>query len=312
MKKSDIRYVALVVVFFLIAPLLLSSCDEDKDLNEWEVSYVYIQRENYTAIPQMVLTHTPSGIEGDVSQKFFLKVNKPVAEDITVHLAVDCDGFDAEKILLSQKTVIIKANELCSDPIEVSLSDYEFMAENREEAVYGVKISVEAIDPNRNEIRISDLQNTLVMNIVKKAFTSMKNGVPVNSDRPNIRTDWKVEVLTQGVQGTPNDVIDGMSYTMLKRTEGSELEVAFDFGDKKDLLGFVTYHDYSLLPTKFEIFLSEDGIDWTSYGTLAVIGSSSLSITFLSPVKTQYLKYKILESKQPGVSLSEFYIYVPK
>lgn len=312
MKKNNIRYVVLAVIIFLTMPLLLSSCDEEKDLSEWEVSYVYIQRENWTAIPQMVLTHTPSGIEGNISQNFFVKVNKPVAEDITVHLAVSCTGFDAEKISLSQETVTIKANELCSDIIEVSCSDYEFMAKNKEEATYSVNISIKAIEPNSDEIRISDLQNTLAVNIVKKAFASMKYGEPTNSDRPNIRTDWKVEVLTSGVQGLPTDIIDGRTWTMLKRTDGNELEVTFDFGGKKDLLGVMAMHQYSLLPTKIEIFLSADGIDWKSYGTFEHSNTYNLPITFLSPVQTQHLKYKILESKQPGISLTEFYIYVPK
>ena len=62
-----------------------------------------------------------------------------------------------------------------------------------------------------------------------------------------------------------------------------------------------------MLPTKVEIFTSEDGEYWVSIGQWTTKGGTQ-TITFEESVKTRYLKYQMITV--PGrVDITRFYIY---
>lgn len=49
---------------------------------------------------------------------------KAVAQDINVNIDATCDGISADKINLTSKTAVIKANATASEPITLSITDW--------------------------------------------------------------------------------------------------------------------------------------------------------------------------------------------
>ena len=52
---------------------------------------------------------------------------------------------------------------------------------------------------------------------------------------------------------------------------------------------------------------------WKSLSSLAIPGSSTHNITFISPITTRYLKYQIITISTNGrTDVTEFNVYEPK
>lgn len=306
--KKFYQNILILMVAFIVLPFIVS-CSDDEEVNEWEANYVYLQREDYTQIPSFVLTHTPLGVTGDVIQKFLLKVQRPVDKDIHARLSVTCTDFDSKYVSLSESEVIVRANELASDTINVSIPDLSFMNDTKEAADYHFEVKIESLEPHDSALKISDLQQVMKITVNKEAYAFYKYGAPANSNFVSNRLDWTV-TLGEGLTGLAKNVIDGQSNTVVSRSEG-KLEVMLDFGSMQNLVGIRTMHTYSYTPTEVELFTSENGNDWHSLGVYERVASTTEPITFLAPIQTRYLKYTALNSKGK-INLGEFHIYTPK
>lgn len=308
--KKFYQNMLILIWAFVALPFITSCSNDNEEINEWEANYVYLQRDNYTELPNFVLTHTPLGVIGDVTQKILLKVQKPTSKDIHVRLSMICTEFDPKYISLSNSEVVIKANELVSDTVAVSIPDFSFMNDTKEATDYHFEVKIESIDPDNGALKVSKLQQSMKVTVNKGAYAFYKYGAPANSNFITNRIDWTV-TLGEGLTGLPKYVIDGQTYTNVSRNDGKKLEVMIDFGSLQTLVGIRTSHTYNFTPTEIEVFTSENGNDWKSLGVYERIASTTEPITFLAPIKTQYLKYSALSSKGQ-INLSEFNIYTPK
>ena len=100
-----------------------SSCSDDDSVNEWDMSYVSLLPADYLRpTPSFTLKHVEEeGIEGSVEFQFMATTQKAVAQDINVNIDATCDGISADKINLTSKTAVIKANATASEPITLSI-----------------------------------------------------------------------------------------------------------------------------------------------------------------------------------------------
>ena len=89
-----------------------SSCSDDDSVNEWDMSYVSLLPADYLRpTPSFTLKHVEEeGIEGSVEFQFMATTQKAVAQDINVNIDATRDGISADKINLTSKTAVIKAN----------------------------------------------------------------------------------------------------------------------------------------------------------------------------------------------------------
>lgn len=109
-----------------------SSCSDDDSVNEWDMSYVSLLPADYLRpTPSFTLKHVEEeGIEGSVEFQFMATTQKAVAQDINVNIDATCDGISADKINLTSKTAVIKANATASEPITLSITDWDELETN--------------------------------------------------------------------------------------------------------------------------------------------------------------------------------------
>ena len=103
----------LMAALSLGAAPFVTSCSDDEEADEWNATYVYLQREDYLVsnVKTFNLTHDAEGIGGDeISMTFAAKTQKPVSKDIIVSLDVksDAEGLDVSKISLSSFRLQLK------------------------------------------------------------------------------------------------------------------------------------------------------------------------------------------------------------
>lgn len=119
--------------------------------------------------------------------------------------------------------------------------------------------------------------------------------------------------MEEGVDGAPNNLIDGKTGTdVALNNKGFWFTV--DLGETRFLTGIKTNHwGNAYAPREVEILQSENGMTWKSLSSLAIPGSSTQNITFISPITTRYLKYQIITISTNGrTDVTEFNVYEPK
>lgn len=278
--------------------LSFSSCKDDGATeNEWNATYVYIQRNDYLILnnSQFSIKHSPAGIVGDVEITFKMKIQKPATEDITGVLQVTANGdIPASVFTLSSDRPVIKAGSTESEEITFTLTGKEELAQTQE------MLSGEF------EIRLAEIQ-TGNFNTVITTNQSLA-AIPVSLTKMD-RTSWYVQI-EDGVEGTPSNLTDGNLYTDVARDK-TGFWITIDFQTAKTITGIRTNHwGGGYCPTQIEMFSSDDGQKWKTMGTLDVSGNVH-NIKFITPVTTRHIKYQML--KVPSrVDVTEFNVYEPK
>lgn len=304
MKKY---YKLMTMAVCLIGSLSFVSCNDDDDENEWNATYVYLERTDYLAKPKTFnLMHREGAITGDeVSSTFTVKTQKPAASDIIVDLSATFKPED--KVVLSKKQVTIKAGTTSSEEATVSVPNWDFELENLNKATYNLDVTIDSIDTGAGNTFISQNLKTLKMTI-NKAFVNAEFGEPAVGQLVEDRSGWTM-AISEGTRGGSADrLIDGIDGTDIARENGV-FWITADLGEVKTLTGvWVKCWGSSYSPTKVEISISENGKDWVSQGIVNT-GGSPQSISFLQPVKTRYVKYDILDTTSSTVSIREFNVY---
>ncbi|MDR5579441.1 DUF4999 domain-containing protein [Bacteroides thetaiotaomicron] len=131
-----------------------SSCSDDDSVNEWDMSYVSLLPADYLRpTPSFTLKHVEEeGIEGSVEFQFMATTQKAVAQDINVNIDATCDGISADKINLTSKTAVIKANATASEPITLSITDWDELESIKGEANYTLRIKITGIESTATDV----------------------------------------------------------------------------------------------------------------------------------------------------------------
>lgn len=307
----------LILMIFLLAGISsgLSSCkDDESSENEWNATYVYIQRNDYLVLNNSTFTlkHSPGGIAGNVEITFKLKVQKPATKDITGILQVSGTGdIPLSAFSLNTDQPVIKAGETESEDIILSLSDTgkEELAQTHDLLSGEFKIQLVNLQTENANTMIStnSALTSIAFSLTKQEYSinNLEKGTPENSHLMD-RTSWYVQV-DPAAQGNATNVIDGNVYSDIAQ-DNAGFWITIDFQTPKTITGIVTNHwGNAYCPTQIELFTSDNGTEWKTMGTLDVQESIQY-VKFISSVTTRHLKYQIV--KYPiRVDVTEINVY---
>lgn len=290
---------------------VVTSCSDSEEADEWNATYVYLQREDYliSTVKNFNLTHDRTGIGGDeVEMVFSAKVQKPAAKDIVVVLEAEstCEGLATSDIILTANEVTIKAGQTESESVSAKIDRNRF-GSSEDKAEFSFRVSIKDMQTKNGNTLVSSNLHTLAAKINKAAFCNLKTGTPSNSTLLSDNLSWKF-TFKDGVENQNSNAVIGNSGNDVA-TNGDPFWFTVDFKEEKNVVGIYTQHwGAAYAPSQIELFYSGDGSNWKSLGTLDVSGNRQY-VTIMSPIKTRYLKYEML--KVPGrVDITRFSVYV--
>ena len=118
--------------------------------------------------------------------------------------------------------------------------------------------------------------------------------------------DW-IFTFMEGVENAESNSVAGTGSNDVA-TNGVPFWLTVDFKEVKTVTGIQTTHwGAGYVPSKVEIFSSENGDKWTSIGQWDTKGRNQ-TITFDERIKTRYLKYQMV-TVPSRVDITKFYIY---
>lgn len=313
--ENIFQSLSIAALLGLFVPFISSCSDDEEVFNEWNATYVSLQRNDYLSgnVKKFNLTHDANGIGGDeIKMAFTVKTQKAVSTDMVIALSAksETEGLDASQIVLSSSQVTLKEGQMTSEEITATV-DPTIFASIMEKTSFSFSVSISNVTTNDKNTVISSSLSTLPVIINKAAYCNLKSGIPSNSQLISNRAGWIINV-EEGVEGAPNNLIDGKTGTdVALNNKGFWFTV--DLGEAKVLTGIKTNHwANAYAPREVEILQSENGTTWKSLSSLAISGGTQ-NITFISPITTRYLKYQIITISTNGrTDVTEFNVYEPK
>lgn len=281
----------------------LSSCNEDDSaVSEWDMSYVSLLPVDYLRpAPSFSLSHVEDqGIEGTVEFQVVVTVQKAFRQDIKVNLNASCEGISADNIDFTSKIAVVKAGSITSEPITVSITNWEDLLSVTTAADYLLKIKIDNIEANASEVTLSNFYQDIALKISKSAERKKQNVLLTNGK------EW-IFTFMEGVENAGSNTVAGTGSGDVA-TNGIPFWLTVDLKKIKTVTGIQTKHwNTGFAPTKVEIFTSENGREWVSIGQVDTKGSTQ-TITFEKPVDTRYLKYQMI-TVPSRVDITKFNIY---
>ena len=314
---------------------LLTACQDEPEVGE---TLYPTEQENYDAkvyinelnIPSNALSlkvvQTPSEvITPDDEISFYVRLTKPVAENVTVTVAENAElataygngtsALPAGAVAFSTNTVTIPAgSQVSTEPIVAKVQSTDALRE-----LSGSGVIALAIDNSTGGVAAGGNNNAMYI-VLNKVVTNFKN-----QSSSEIATLTKVDATNFSV------TINGTTVTTL--SDGSlstdygqygAYDVLVTFNEPTAFRGFVFYAGYSTYfgPRNVEILTSSDGINWTSQtdGIFTTTRVSRLTtpvpFVFYSAVTCQYVKFSVYDCfwsdygssyDYPDVAEIEFY-----
>lgn len=242
--KNIFQSLSIATLLGLFVPFISSCSDDEEVFNEWNATYVSLQRNDYLSgnVKKFNLTHDANGIGGDeIKMAFTVKTQKAVSTDIVITLSAksETEGLDASQIVLSSSQVTLKEGQMTSEEITATV-DPTIFASIMEKTSFSFSVSISNVTTNDKNTVISSSLSTLPAIINKAAYCNLKSGTPDNSQLINNRAGWIINV-EEGVEGAPNNLIDGKTGTdVALNNKGFWFTV--DLGETKVLTGIKTNH----------------------------------------------------------------------
>ena len=242
--KNIFQSLSIATLLGLFVPFISSCSDDEEVFNEWNATYVSLQRNDYLSgnVKKFNLTHDANGIGGDeIKMAFTVKTQKAVSTDMVIALSAksETEGLDASQIVLSSSQVTLKEGQMTSEEITATV-DPTIFASIMEKTSFSFSVSISNVTTNDKNTVISSNLSILPVIINKAAYCNLKSGTPSNSQLISNRAGWIVNV-EEGVDGAPNNLIDGKTGTdVALNNKGFWFTV--DLGEAKVLTGIKTNH----------------------------------------------------------------------
>lgn len=237
--KNIFQSLSIATLLGLFVPFISSCSDDEEVFNEWNATYVSLQRNDYLSgnVKKFNLTHDANGIGGDeIKMAFTVKTQKAVSTDMVIALSAksETEGLDASQIVLSSSQVTLKEGQMTSEEITATV-DPTIFASIMEKTSFSFSVSISNVTTNDKNTVISSNLSILPVIINKAAYCNLKSGTPSNSQLISNRAGWIVNVK-EGVDGAPNNLIDGKTGTdVALNNKGFWFTV--DLGETKVLTG---------------------------------------------------------------------------
>ena len=307
----------------------LASCKKDGDSVDTllERNYpprVYIQADRYSALENNYsLQHGSTAVTGDHVGYFTVRLNRPSSKDVVVTLKSTVDNSEvASAVTLSATEVTVKAGQVASDPVSVTL-DLSALTSRTAAESYTVQVSIESIKSAASGIDISSNLNLYSATFSKSAQSEEALVVGESDydfssvnyfDMAERTTKWTVSQITPGIDGgnDPKRILDGNGGTdFASNNRGFSFVV--DFGKVvPKFRGIVAYYwaDWAA-PREIQLECSVDGTKWTNLGRADISGLSGNDKALVGLKKAypaRYVRYTI--TKPVGrTSVTEFYAF---
>ena len=307
----------------------LASCKKDGDSVDTllERNYpprVYIQADRYSALKNNYsLQHGSTAVTGDHVGYFTVRLNRPSSKDVVVTLKSTVDNSEiASAVTLSATEVTVKAGQVASDPVSVTL-DLSALTSRAAAEAYTVQVSIESIKSAASGIDISSNLNLYSATFSKSAQSEEALVVGESDydfssvnyfDMAERTTKWTVSQITPGIDGgnDPKRILDGNGGTdFASNNRGFSFVV--DFGKVvPKFRGIVAYYwaDWAA-PREIQLECSVDGTKWTNLGRADISGLSGNDKALVGLKKAypaRYVRYTI--TKPVGrTSVTEFYAF---
>ncbi len=305
--------------FFAIAllggSLPFVSCNDDEEVvNEWNMTYVSIQQEDYLKpIPSFNLQHiVDEKIEGEVSIPVVAVIQKASNHDIKVNINVACEGISSEKIEQTADCAIIKAGDTRSSPVVVGIKDWSDIESTPKAAVYFLNIKMGQIETDASDVVSSNFYQSVSVKISKREATPENlifGEEPSGSELHSDVSSWNFQFMS-GVENAGSNSVAGTGSSDVA-TNGIPFWIVVDFKATKKITGIKTQHwGGYFAPSKIEIYVSDNGSIWKPMGEVSTNGSTQI-IAFKKPVITQYLKYQMVDVPS-RVDVTRFNVYMKK
>lgn len=325
MKCIYEKYVIILVGF--LSMTTFNACNnDDEPISEWTANYVYLQKEDYL-LPDMTtfLVHNPLGIEGSVMETFVVKLKYPTDNDVLVKLETQGESIPDGMISLSSQEVIIKAGEQTSEAVTVSMSDWSFAAQDKDEVNYKLKVSIVDIQTKEKDLRISNIQNAKFITVSKKAYSLIATSMPINWVAVD-RTGWMATASHQySASNAPEAAIDGKLNTTWFAYGvdifGGECWLNVKLDNATDMVGFSITREnafgggYSVKEATIQV--KKDGnSDWITYEhvySYESFSGSTPQYVILDSVINNVTEFRInILSPSDFTGLSELNLYTNK
>ncbi|WP_303033478.1 DUF4999 domain-containing protein, partial [Bacteroides acidifaciens] len=124
--KNIFQSLSIATLLGLFVPFISSCSDDEEVFNEWNATYVSLQRNDYLSgdVKKFNLTHDANWVGGDeIKMVFTVKTQKAVSTDMVVTLSVnsETEGLDANQITLSSSQVTLKEGQMISEEITATV-----------------------------------------------------------------------------------------------------------------------------------------------------------------------------------------------
>mgnify|MGYP002752602613 FL=1 len=228
----------------------------------------------------------------------------------------------ASAVTLSATEVTVKAGQVASDPVSVTL-DLSALTSRAAAETYTVQVSIESIKSAASGIDISSNLNLYSATFSKSAQSEEALVVGESDydfssvnyfDMAERTTKWTVSQITPGIDGgnDPKRILDGNGGTdFASNNRGFSFVV--DFGKVvPKFRGIVAYYwaDWAA-PREIQLECSVDGTKWTNLGRADISGLSGNDKALVGLKKAypaRYVRYTI--TKPVGrTSVTEFYAF---
>ena len=317
---------SLVACIALALPLAFSSCKKESESIESIVvrnypTRVYIQADRYSVpVNRYALLHNSEGISGDSVSYFTVRLNKPLAKDVEVTLKATLDKEDLPNALtLSSKKTVIKAGQVSSEPISLTLGTGALLSREGAED-YTAQVMIESITSSGGEIQAS--QNLSSYKVIFSKSARSEDALVVGEsdidfssvnyfDYNERVTKWTVSQITEGIDGgnDPKRIIDNNGGTDFASNNRS-FSFVVDFG--RVIPKFRGVHTYFwadwAAPKEIQLECSVDGVTWTNLGRAdisAITGNNKGFVGLKKAYKARYVRYTITKPVS-RTSVTEF------
>ena len=125
---------------------VLYSCDKEKQPTpEPTPAEETVSLKSTDNAQAFTLTHDKDGVHGTVEFNVTANLSNAVKDEITVKLAVSCEGVSGNKITLTPSEVKIKADSKVSSAAKVKITDWSELAATEAEKSYTVSVKISSV-----------------------------------------------------------------------------------------------------------------------------------------------------------------------
>lgn len=309
--KSFSKYIMLPSLLIAAMPLF-TACSDDMEVGDTlhptvaedygAKAYIYKTADEATGMVSTV-TQMPTSLTVPADEmKFYVKLSKPMAADVTVTVKADPEKAAATgKAVLGEgafsiktPTVTIKAGELKSaEPVVVALNN----GDELKNMALGEAVMAFSISDVKGGTASSNY-NSIVWT-VKKEFNNVKPDGSLDGKTAYDGAEYSIwSYVWQDYIAELNDGAYDSGYDYTNSWDSPVWRI--DFSEPKEVSAIATYaynygNGYGYCLAQYRVLSSNDGDNWTDNGvaTSAVTPTSNEDATvceFYEPVKAKYFQ----------------------